>query len=68
MKLEDIYLFKSLASRTALKKLLYRLRMEEGIDLRIHLGAFNTLVQDVFNVGGKIEKEDSWHPYQSRMI
>jgi gag-polypeptide of LTR copia-type len=53
-----MYLFKSLASRTALKKLLYRLKMEEGIDLRIHLGALNTLVQDVFNVGGKIEKED----------
>jgi gag-polypeptide of LTR copia-type len=44
MKLEDMYLFKSLASRTALKKRLYRFRMEEGMYLRVHLGAFNTLV------------------------
>jgi gag-polypeptide of LTR copia-type len=58
MKLEDMYLSKSLASQTALKKRLYRLRMEEGIDLRVHLGAFNTLVRDVFNAGGKIEEED----------
>jgi gag-polypeptide of LTR copia-type/Zinc knuckle len=58
MKLEDMYLSKSLASRTALKKRLYRLRMEEGIDLRVYLGAFNTLVRDVFNAGGKIEEDD----------
>jgi gag-polypeptide of LTR copia-type len=58
MKLEDMYLSKFLASRTALKKRLYRLRMEEGMDLRVHLGAFNTLVRDVFNTGGKIEEED----------
>jgi hypothetical protein len=32
--------------------------MKEGMDLRIHLGAFNTLVRDVFNAGGKIEEED----------
>jgi gag-polypeptide of LTR copia-type len=57
MKLEGTYLSKSLASRTALKKLLYRLRIEEGMDLRVHLGAFNTLVRDVFNVGGKIKEE-----------
>jgi gag-polypeptide of LTR copia-type len=58
MKLEDTYLSKSLASRTALKKRLYRLRLEEGMDLRVHFGAFNTLVRDMFNAGGKIEKDD----------
>jgi gag-polypeptide of LTR copia-type len=53
-----MYLSKSLTSQTVLKKRLYRLRMEEGMDLRVHFGAFNTLVRDVFNAGGKIEEED----------
>jgi gag-polypeptide of LTR copia-type len=58
MKLKVMYLLKSLTSRTALKKQLYRFRMEDGMNLRVHLGAFNTLVRDVFNEGGKIEEED----------
>jgi hypothetical protein len=28
------------------------------MDLRVHLGAYNTLVRDMFNAGGKIEEED----------
>jgi hypothetical protein len=32
--------------------------MEEGIDLRVHLDVFNTLVRDVFNEDEKIEEED----------
>jgi hypothetical protein len=35
MKLKGMYLFKSVANR---------FRMEEDMDLRVHLGAFNTLV------------------------
>jgi gag-polypeptide of LTR copia-type len=31
--------------------------MMESMDLRVHLGAFNTLIRDVFNVGEKIEEE-----------
>jgi gag-polypeptide of LTR copia-type len=58
MKLKGMYLSKSLASQTALKKRLYRLRMEEGMDLKVHFGVFNTLVRDVFNTGGKIEEDD----------
>jgi gag-polypeptide of LTR copia-type len=58
MKLEGIYLSKSLASRTASKKRLYRLRMEEGKDLRVHLGAFNTLVRDVFNASDPGQSDD----------
>jgi gag-polypeptide of LTR copia-type len=58
MKLKNMYLSKSLASWIPLKKQLYRFRMEEGMNLRVHPGVFNTLVQDVFNAGGKIEKDD----------
>jgi gag-polypeptide of LTR copia-type len=32
--------------------------MEERMDLKVHLGVFNTLVRDVFNAGGKIKEED----------
>jgi gag-polypeptide of LTR copia-type len=28
------------------------------MDLRVHVSAFNTLVRDVFNAGGKIEEKD----------
>jgi gag-polypeptide of LTR copia-type len=44
MKLEGIYLSKSVVSRTILKKRLYQFRIEEGMDLSIHLDVFNTLV------------------------
>jgi gag-polypeptide of LTR copia-type len=56
--MEGVYMSKSLVSRIVLKKRLYRLRLEEETYLRAHLGVFNTLVGDVFNVGGKIEEED----------
>jgi gag-polypeptide of LTR copia-type len=58
MKLKGMYLSKSLTSRTTLKKWLYQLRMEEGMNLRVPLDVFNTLMRDVFNAGGKIEKDD----------
>jgi gag-polypeptide of LTR copia-type len=67
IKLEVMYLSKSLASRTSLKKRLYWLRMEEGIDLRAHLGAFNTLVRDVFNAGGKIEEGDQIYLFMASL-
>jgi gag-polypeptide of LTR copia-type len=38
MKLKDMYLSKSLASCITLKKRLYHLRMEEGMNLRVHFG------------------------------
>jgi gag-polypeptide of LTR copia-type len=57
MKLEDMYLSKSLISWTTLKKWLYQFRMKEGMDLRVHLGVFNTLVRDIFNMGEKIEEK-----------
>ena len=52
-KLDGTYLSKSLASQMTLKKRLYRIRMEEGMDLRAYLGMFNTLVRDMLNAGKK---------------
>jgi gag-polypeptide of LTR copia-type len=42
--------------------------MEEGMDLRVHLGVFNTLVGDVFNAGGKIEEEDQACLFMVRLL
>jgi gag-polypeptide of LTR copia-type len=58
MKLKGMHLSKSLASQMALEKWLYRLMMEEDMDSIVHLGAFNTLVRDMYNTGKKIEEED----------
>jgi gag-polypeptide of LTR copia-type len=58
MKLKGMHLSKSLASQMALEKWLYRLMMEEDMDSSVHLGAFNTLVRDMYNTGKKIEEED----------
>jgi gag-polypeptide of LTR copia-type len=58
MKLEGMHLSKSLASRTTLMKLLYQFRMEENMNLKVHLDAFNILMRDVFNTDEKIEEED----------
>jgi gag-polypeptide of LTR copia-type len=67
IKLKGMYLSKSLASQTALKKRLYRLRMEKGMDLKVHLGAFNTWVRDVFNAGEKIEWEDQAYLFMTSL-
>lgn len=66
-KLDGMYLSESLASQTALKKWLYWLRMEKGMDLRAYLGAFNTLIKDVFNAGGKIEEEDKAYLFMASL-
>jgi gag-polypeptide of LTR copia-type len=72
MKSDDMYLCKSLVSWTTLKKRLYRLKMKEDMDLRVHICTFNTLMRDVFNAGGRSRKKIkfvcSWHHYQSHII
>jgi gag-polypeptide of LTR copia-type len=65
MKLEGMYLSKSLASRTALMKLLYQFRMKEDMNLKVHLDAFNILVRDVFNTDEKIEEEDQTYLFMA---
>jgi hypothetical protein len=44
MKLESLYMTKSLTSRIYLKRQLYSLRMKEGTKVVDHLNTFNTLI------------------------
>ena len=57
-KLQVLYMKKSLANRLHIKKKLYTLHMEEGKDLRKHLGEFNKVMLDLTNIGAKIDEED----------
>jgi hypothetical protein len=41
--------------------------MEEGIDLRVHLDVFNTLVRYVFNEDEKIEEEDQTYLFMTSL-
>ena len=49
MKLEKLYMTKSLTNRILLKRQLYGLRMKEGTSIDDHLNAFNTLLVQLKN-------------------
>jgi hypothetical protein len=58
MKLESLYMNKSLMNRIFLKIQLYSLRMKEGTKITDHLNTFNTLLVQLISMGVKFESED----------
>uniref|UniRef100_A0A803Q6S7 CCHC-type domain-containing protein n=1 Tax=Cannabis sativa TaxID=3483 RepID=A0A803Q6S7_CANSA len=58
LKLENLYMVKSLANRLFLKQKLYSFRMIPGKSVEDHLDDFNKIVLDLENIGIKIEDED----------
>ena len=58
MKLESLYMKKSLMNKIFLKIQLYSLRMKEGIKIVDHLNNFNTLLVQLTRMGVKFESED----------
>ena len=58
LKLEGIYMTKSLTNRLYLKQRLYTFRMREGTPVRDHLDEFNRILMDLKNIDCKIEEED----------
>jgi len=58
VKLEELYLTKSLANRLVLKQRLFSLRMSEGTSIKAHISEFISLVNDLKNVDVKVEEED----------
>lgn len=58
LKLEKLYMTKSLTSRLYLKQRLYTLRMSEGTLVQNHIDEFNKLISDLRNMDVKIEDED----------
>jgi LTR polyprotein gag-polypeptide-like protein len=59
LKLESLYMTKSLTNKLLLKQRLFGLRMQEGISLREHLDQLNTILLELRNIDIKIEDEDA---------
>ncbi|KAJ4701136.1 Retrovirus-related Pol polyprotein from transposon TNT 1-94 [Melia azedarach] len=59
LKLEGLYMTKSLTNKLLLKQRLFSLRMQEGMPLRDHLDQLNTILLELRNIDVKVEDEDA---------
>ncbi|KAJ9561973.1 hypothetical protein OSB04_007133 [Centaurea solstitialis] len=59
LKLESLYMTKSLTNKLLLKQRLFSLRMKEGMLLKQHLDELNSILMDLKNVEVKIDDEDA---------
>ncbi|CAL1370653.1 unnamed protein product [Linum trigynum] len=59
LKLESIYMTKSLTNKLHMKQRLFSLRMEEGMPPRNHLDQLNTILLDLWNIDVKVDYEDA---------
>ncbi|KAJ4705025.1 Retrovirus-related Pol polyprotein from transposon TNT 1-94 [Melia azedarach] len=59
VKLESLYMTKSLTNKLLLKQRLFSLRMQEGMPLRDHLDQLNTILLELRNIDVKVEDEDA---------
>nr|GEV86095.1 retrovirus-related Pol polyprotein from transposon TNT 1-94 [Tanacetum cinerariifolium] len=58
LKLESLYMTKSLANKLRLKDRLYTFRMKPGTSVQDHLDEFNTILTDLENLDVDIDDED----------
>ena len=59
LKLESLYMTKSLTNKLLLKQRLFSLRMQSGTPLRDHLENLNSILLDLRNLEVKIDDEDA---------
>ena len=59
LKLESLYMTKSLTNKLLLKQRLFSLRMQSGTPLRNHLENLNSILLDLRNLDVKIDDEDA---------
>ncbi|KAJ4704466.1 Retrovirus-related Pol polyprotein from transposon TNT 1-94 [Melia azedarach] len=59
VKLEGLYMTKSLTNKLFLKQRLFSLRMQEGMPLRDHLDQLNTILLELRNIDVKVKDEDA---------
>ena len=58
LKLEKLYMTKSLANRLYLRQRLYSFKMAEGKSIEDQMDEFNKIIDDLENVDVKMEEED----------
>lgn len=58
LKLESLYMTKSLTSKLHLKQRLFMLKMAEGTSVKAHVDEFNSILMDLGNLEVKIDDED----------
>ncbi|WRX09050.1 hypothetical protein QQP08_001537 [Theobroma cacao] len=59
VKLEKIYLTKSLSNKLQVRRKLYRLKMEENGDLMKHMNEFDRIIDQLKKVDVKVEEEEN---------
>ncbi|CAL1390087.1 unnamed protein product [Linum trigynum] len=59
LKLESLYMTKSLTNKLHLKQRLFSLRMQEGTPLREHLEQLNSILLDLRNIDVQVDDEDA---------
>lgn len=59
LKLESLYMTRSLTNKLLLKQRLFLLRMKDGMLLKDHLDELNSIFMDLKNVEVKIDDEDA---------
>ena len=58
LKLENLYMTKSLSNKLYLKKQFYNIRMKEGTPILEHVNIFIKIVSDLLCLEVKLEEED----------
>ena len=58
LKLENLYMTKSLTNRLYLKERLFGFKVQEGQSLDDNIDDFNKIIFDLKNIGVKMEDED----------
>jgi len=58
LKLESLYMTKSLTNKLYLKQRLFTLRMKEGMLIKDYLDELNKILMDLKNINVRIDEED----------
>ncbi|CAA6657668.1 unnamed protein product [Spirodela intermedia] len=58
LKLESLYMTRSLTNKLFLKQCLFMLKMAKGTSIKAHLNEFNYILLDLENIDERVQEED----------